>query len=504
MNPTPTPVRRPTVGIFILIVVIGILWRLPYSATYPLSPGDETQYSITTIEHLEAGEYLSFMYGSDYGAPIHEWFAVVFRKVLGPSLLALRLPLVLFGSFAAGIFFLSLRTAIPIGAACALALLVACPPSSAAFYTAFSQPAYAATLFFIALIQIATFWVDRSRTIWRWAVLGLLMGAAIYIFKLSVLQSGVSLLWLLARSAPGRELLAEITTIPAIRQRARRAALFGGAAILTIAPVAYRALTRRGNYHISKPELALVLLAVLLASAAAILAIRLVRIRAASLLPCAACATAFAIFAFFPALHFAYVEKPRLIASGTQFYGEIAYSLKHFHEWPFQAKLFAERVFPALIFGRMSELEPYPVNGVRCGWPTAFTFLFFTALAIAGFRRWKGRASPRIFESTDLVIILPFFLVIAIMAPSWSLHGDFCYRYLLLFYPGLLLFAFRCFQPVLQRHNKASLALLAAYLLYAAYDCRVQIPATLEKSLTPAAYFPTVSAKKLRIAFQDS
>jgi hypothetical protein len=506
-RPHATAAPRRNAGLFFLLVAIAILWRLPFSALCPMSSGDETKYSMPTVERIEAGEFPTYIVGTDYGAPVHEWLAAIFRRTLGHSLLAFRLPLILFGAFAAGVFFLSLRTAISTGAAFALALLVACPPSTTAFYTAFSQPAYAATLLCVALIQVATFRVDRSRTRAAWALLGLLMGAAVYVFKLSVLQSGVSLIWLFARSENGRGLLAEIDTNPEIRKRAKLATGFALAAALAIAPVAYRALTRRGIYQISRPEIALVALAVPLFIASFFIAIRLIRIRPGPLSSGAAFACAFAVFAVLPSLRFTFVEKPRLTASHVKLYTEAAYSLKHLHEWPFQVKLFAERVFPALILGRMSTLEPYPVNGVRCGWKTAVTAAIFAALAFGAFRRWGARSGREIFDRNDLVITAPFFLVIAVMAPSWSLHGDFCYRYLFLFFPGLLLFAFRCIEPAFPRWQNASIAVMAIYVLYAANDCRIHIPRSLvdaPAAPAPAAYFPRISPKNSLIAFHDS
>lgn len=480
--PAPSAAREPTkhvATLFVLVVFLGILWRLPYAAGSPLLPGDEIKYSLTTVEHLEAGEFLTYMYGSDYGGPIHEWFAVLFRKVLGPSALALRLPVMLFGSFAAGLFFLSLRTALRVGPAFALSLLVACPPSTAALYTVSAQPAYAATLFFIALIQLATFWVDRSRTVRRWALLGLLMGAALYIFKLSALQSGASLIWLFLRSSSLREILAQIGGDFSLRRRAARAAACTGGMLLALAPVAYRALTRRGDYHISKPEIALLLVAALLALGAVLFCVPLVRFSKTALVRGATFAATFALVAVVPGIRFSQVEKPRLLAAGVRFYGEATYALKPLHEWPFQAKLFAERVFPALIFGRLSELEPLPTNGVHCGWRTIFTAGFFAALCVMAFRQRSRAPLPNALRA-DFVIIVPFLLVVAIMAPSWQLHGDFCFRYLLLFFPGLLLVAYRCSEPALQHWPKCAVLLLAAYLLHAGWDCREQIPATVE------------------------
>jgi hypothetical protein len=462
-------------GHFLVIVLLALIWRLPYAATFPLTPTDETRYSLPTVEHLETGQFLTSIYGTDYGAPVHEWMAVLFRKLLGPTPLALRLPVVLLGSFAAGLAFLSLRTAISTQAAFFLALPLACPPSSPASFTIISLAAYAATMLLVAAIQLATFWLDAKRSPQRWAVLGLIMGTAFYVLKLSVLQSAISLAWLFFRSEAGRSMVSRMVSTPAARQRLRRAFIFAVTSLLAFAPLIYRALTRRGGYSPGTLELIAGASAVVFGFATLLCLWPALRLRIRDCSAAAAFLIGFLPVPLLTAWHFAAIEKPRLAAAGVPIYPEAVYALKHIHDWPSQALLFVERVFPALLLGRHGELEGIPTHEIHPGWKTALMVSLFALLAFSGARRWLRQPTSSILLAPDVVIIAPFFLVVAIMLPSWSLHGDFCYRYLLPFVPGFLLVAFRCLEPALLRWRKTSLAVLAIYLGYSALDCSTQL-----------------------------
>ena len=86
-------------------------------------------------------------------------------------------------------------------------------------------------------------------------------------------------------------------------------------------------------------------------------------------------------------------------------------------------------------------------------------------------RRWRvGKWRPDL-QSADLLFIAPFFLTLAVLFPSWSLHSESSYRYLLPFLPGFYLLTYRCLEDRIATRPRVTAALLALYLAYCAFDC---------------------------------
>jgi hypothetical protein len=190
---------------------------------------------------------------------------------------------------------------------------------------------------------------------------------------------------------------------------------------------------------------------------------------------CAPVASALALLVLVPmpaALWFRRVELPRMAALGIEPYAEASYSFKHLHAWPNQARLMIEGVLPAVIIGRWDEVGGYEESGRESlGWKSAIIAALFAVLALAGFPRWRtGRRRPDL-HSADFIFIVPFLLTLVVLFPSWSLHSESSFRYLLPFLPGMFLIAYRCLEDHITAHPRIAAALLALYAGYCAFDC---------------------------------
>ena len=145
------------------------------------------------------------------------------------------------------------------------------------------------------------------------------------------------------------------------------------------------------------------------------------------------------------------------------------YSLKHFHEWLFQIRLFFERIVPTLLTGRVDELPIGAAPEVTLGWRAVLSGSLFAALLATAVRRGVRDGWPD-WRAPQWLFIAPFFAVIALMLPSWQLHSDWSARYLLPFQIGFHLVVYLVFLPSIRRHPRITVGLLAAYSLYCGYD----------------------------------
>jgi hypothetical protein len=164
--------------------------------------------------------------------------------------------------------------------------------------------------------------------------------------------------------------------------------------------------------------------------------------------------------------------KPRLVRDGQLLWDCSRYDLKQFHEWPLQPKLLVDRVFPAAIVGRASQLQGNNITALPMeprGVVTTLILLLFTALGIRRLRlltHWT-----RSYQSRDFVCVIPLFAVLALMLPSWDLVDDWSVRFLVPFYSGLFLMIYRMFQPFMSKIPTVWFALVTGYILYCGVDC---------------------------------
>jgi len=456
----------------LLLTLLAFAWRMPYAATAPILQVDEVKYSLPTVKRLLAGTPVFYISGTNYGAPLEQAIAAGLFRVFGESTGAFRASTVLLGSLAVGVFFLALKHSVGSGVAFGITLPLALANSSIARYTTFSHGCYSTLLLAVGCIQLATMHVDEKRTAVRWLVLGLLMGAGLYVLKLAIFQLFASLAWLWLRSDYfGR--LRDHLSDAGLRQRMRTGIFTVAAGLLVLSPVLYRFLTRRATYTVSPLEKWLVIASAFLCAAGA--AILLPTLSAPRLCEWTPVAVALALLVLVPMpaeLWFRKVERPRLTAQGIEPYAEASYSFKHLHAWPNQARLMIEGVFPALIVGRWNEVGGFAESERESlGWKSAVTATLSAVLALAAIRRWRtGRLRPDL-RNADFLFIVPFILTLAVLFPSWSLHSDSSFRYLLPFLPGMFLIAYRCLEEHIAAHPRISAALLALYAGYCAFDC---------------------------------
>ncbi len=445
---------------------------MPYAATAPIVQVDEVKYSLPTVQRMLAGDTLLYISGTNYGAPLEQAIAAGLFRVFGESAGAFRASTVLLGSLAVGVFFLALRRTVGNGAAFGITLPLALANSSIARYTTFSHGCYSTLLLAVGCIQIATMRTDEKRTASRWLTLGVLMGAGIYVLKLAVFQCFASLAWLWLRSDYFQR-LRERFDQPRLRQRMIAGISTATTGLLVLSPVLYHYLTRRATFAISPPEKWLVIAAAFLCAAgAAILLPALCAPRLREWTPVAG-ALALLVLVPMPAeLWFRKIELPPLTAQGIEPYAEASYSFKHLHAWPNQARLIAEGVLPALIVGRWNEVRGFEESERESlGWKSAITAVLLAALALADLRRWRTGGRRPDLLSADFLFIVPFLLTLAVLFPSWSLHSESSFRYLLPFLPGMFLIAYRCMEEHITAHPRITAALLALYAGYCAFDC---------------------------------
>ncbi|MGV3531231.1 MAG: hypothetical protein ACO1QR_02600 [Chthoniobacteraceae bacterium] len=337
-------------------------------------------------------------------------------------------------------------------------------------YTSFAHPLYAALSVLIPAGQLLAFRVDEERRLWRWIALGVCLGFAMYVLKLAIFAAATVLAWLWWRSEHGR-LWRERWEDSSTRKRlAVCALLFAGASAVAF-PVLYRFLTRRESFTASTLELVLAGMAAVLVTAAAFVAVPFLRGASRRAWLHAAVCIGFMLAVPMPAaLWYRHVEKPRLAATGAPEYDEAAYTWKHAHEWPTQARIVLEGMLPAFLIGRETQLEHDPKAKWPWTWEGALSVAFLAALGVGLRRKARVHGWRTTFGERDFVLIAPFFLTLAVMLPSWLLFSDYSFRYLLPFLPGLYLFAYRCLELPIQRHRHAAVVLLAIYLLYCGAD----------------------------------
>lgn len=474
-TPAATPVRcgnsrRVQWLVFLVLVLAAIAWRMPFAATRPVEKVDEVRYTMPTVQRFLAGDPVAYIAGTNYAAPAEQALAAGLFRVFGESASAFRFPTVLLGSLGAGIVFLAMRRFTGMGAALAVAIPLVFANSAVARYTAFSHGSYGLLMLLVAGIQLATLWTDERRTPWRWLVLGALMGGGMYALKLALFQCAASFAWLWLRSDHFLRLRAA-SSEPRMRGRLRAAIFAGTASAVAMMPVLYRYLTRRAEYGISSWEKVLLFMAAALAVAGGVALLpAFPRPFLGECAPLAVCCALVILIPLPAERWFRTAELPRLEARGEVPYSEAAYSLKHLHEWPGQARLLAGGVFPALFVGRWKEVRGYDEGGPDL-WKTAIAVAVLVLFATAGLRRWrseKWRFDPR---SPDVLFLAPFVLVLAVLFPSWALHSESSYRYLLSFFSGLLLLGWRCVEPHAARRPGVVIAVLAAHTAYALADC---------------------------------
>jgi hypothetical protein len=426
---------------------------------------------LPTAREIAAGHLHFFIRGTNYGAPIQEAAAALLFRLFGESPVMLRLPVVFFSSLAVVGGFLALRRVEDESVALGLAVLLACPASAVTRYGVGAHPVYAFLALVVLALQVGAWRLDRSRAVGAWIAWSLLAGFSMYVLKIAAVPIVVALLWLGLRSPSFRVWRRELARDPYMQRAWWRIGACFGLAILVIAPVLYRALTRRATYVPRACEISLILLAGVVAAIAVALLIARGRVPWRRMWPIGAVILATILFTVPPAVYFRRVEAPRLAAEGIQQWPEKKYHLKHAHEWPMQVGLFLDRVVPALVIGRSNQLEGEPPERVPLTWKAALSSVLLGLLAAGGVCHVRSSGIARTFYSRAFVMIAPPVLFAAVMFPSWALHSDTCFRYAVPFMAGIALLVWKCIEPFARDHSRVVMTTLVAYVAYCAWDC---------------------------------
>jgi hypothetical protein len=455
----------------ITLFLFSLVWRLPYAISRTFTDADELWYSLPTSERMARGEWLLYISGTNYGAPFQEFLASVLIRFFGVSEGIVRLPVVLLGAVGVVIAYFSLRTVLKERVAFALAVLLALPSSGVAHYSAFAHPSYATVFILCGVIQLLTFRLARKSTPGGWWALAGVIGLAFYAFKLSLLQSAVSLAWLWWRSDHAARCRARIAT-PEGQRTFRWAIGILACAALLLAPVAYHYLTRRKAFAIAPWETGLLLASGAILGVGAVFLVRVIsRPTLRELWPALACAAALVLIPLPAKIWYERVEAPRRLAAGDKFYPEASYSLKHFHEWPRQIALTVQGIIPAMALGNFDELNTDELAMPPIDWRTVFSVVLLGLLAWFGGRRLHAAGWRVPLSAGDTVLIAPFLVTAAIMFPSWMLFNEFAFRYLLPFLPGALLLIYRALEAPITRWPRVATGVVAVLLVQNAVDC---------------------------------
>ncbi len=471
MTSETAPRRQPGWFGAAALFLFAVAWRLPYAVSRAFTEADELWYSLPTSERMARGEWLFYISGTNYGAPLQEFLASILLRFFGVSEATQRLPVVVIGALAVAVAYLSLRIVVKERVAFSLALLLALPSSGMAHYTAFAHPCYATTFLLCGAIQLLTFRLARARTAGGWWALAVTMGVALYVFKLSLLQSVASLAWLWWRSENAARMRAQAATAEGMRRLWQAGAVLATGAGL-LAPVAYHYLTRRKTFVIAPWEKGLLLAALAVLAVGALLALRtMARPKAREIWPALACAAGLALIPLPAAMWFSRVELPRVMAKGGKIYAEASYELKHIQAWPHQARLVLQGIIPALVIGGFDELEGNPTETEPLRWQAGVSVALLGVFGWFGGRRLWATSGRFPLSAGDTVIIAPFLLTAAVMFPSWALHSECCFRYLLPFLPGGLLLAYRALEEPISRWPRVALGVVALLIVQNAADC---------------------------------
>jgi hypothetical protein len=85
----------------VLVIALGLTFRfLLIGNGWPVTNSDEANVGLQAMHIVNRGELPIFVYGDDYNGSLEAYFGAFFFKLLGPSVFALRVGLVLmFGAF---------------------------------------------------------------------------------------------------------------------------------------------------------------------------------------------------------------------------------------------------------------------------------------------------------------------------------------------------------------------------------------------------------------------
>ena len=145
--------------------------------------------------------------------------------------------------------------------------------------------------------------------------------------------------------------------------------------------------------------------------------------------------------------------------------------MKQLHEFPHQARLVIQGVIPAFVIGGFDDLEGEPTATEPLDWRAGVSVALLGTLAWCGVKRVRALGWRVPLSAGDTVLVAPFLLTAAVMFPSWALHSECCFRYLMPFLPGGLLLAYRALEEPIARYPRLALIGVALLVAQNAWDC---------------------------------
>ena len=200
-------IRRVLPLMAVLGAMAGLRTMLLVSDAVPFN-GDEAIVALMA-RHILAGERPVFFYGQAYLGSTDAWLVAVAFSVLGQSVLAIRVvQAALFAGTLVTTYPVARRMGLDVWTARLAVLLMAVPPTMLTLYTTATLGGYGETLLFGNLLFLSApsnlqsfdSAQDRSHSLLRWLLFGLLAGFAFWTFGLFLVYLVPVAAWMLFRS----------------------------------------------------------------------------------------------------------------------------------------------------------------------------------------------------------------------------------------------------------------------------------------------------------------
>jgi len=423
----------------ILVVLLAFVSRFVVACCIPLT-GDELLTLQSAVFIQETYCWPVFRLGQDYMLAIDDLFANMLLLFTSNKLIVIRLFPCVISSVGIGLLWTLLKNHTDRNRA-ELALLPFIIPSSTLWmYSASAVGTYADCIFLIPIIIYCTVYIENGTISSRFVgavILAIIGGVSLCVWRGLLFPLMLSLPFVLTNKQ---------------RRHARRIILdllFNWPSCILVlllvaatAGLSYRYLTRPATYSVQMSDLLLVGIALLCATSLTwykkTLLMQLSRI---ALLP-AGVVVGWLVIGKIVSVLFEF-QKHNIYGSDTVLY-HVGYSLRHFHEWWHATELFFSRVVPALWSGRIWLLEGGMVNTLNYTDTIVAlvvgSLLFFSYIVM--FSNLSPDYNKQVSNSpTNYIIIYSFIMMSLFLLPSHQNFGDYSYRYLVPFYPGILLLA---------------------------------------------------------------
>lgn len=420
-----------------IVVILAALVRLAASWVFPISLDE--QGARATVEGILQGHHYIYLAHSCYLAPVSEYVSAVLFYWFGPSTFILRIPYVIWGALAAGLWWWILSPRMPSRVyGIVFGIFLAFPSMSNLAYEV-PGPAYAFGRLLIACLLCLALSFPVKPKWWHYTGLALFAGLAIYIFPLCKVPVLFCLMWIALRDwewIPACGVAWKAASLQARLSFIFFLGLGGG----LFGAAAYHYLTRAQHYQMTPRMAACWCVGTVFLVVAAVKLVRAVSWHWIRLVP-VVCMLAVALFvARIPDSIFR-AELAKLPLDEQAKYGDFtAFVLEHEHNWPARSRFTVEYIVPQVFTGLfladahrvgVGYVADVPVVPWRLAIGLAWMAVFVVGL-IRGLRDPSLRGPLFIVGGSALLVLL----VLMVTFKSANLYN---YRYLGVFSPGLFL-----------------------------------------------------------------